>query len=95
MNKIVRVGQVSNKGSQAGMVYDPNGLFPTICVGTHGYAMGNIIEYFDRGDSKSMNKLIQVGQLEGKHEQSNRIYSEDGICPTIMAGKENLVQEDM
>ena len=49
MNKIVRVGQVSNKGSQAGMVYDPNGLFPTICAGTHGYAMGNIIEYFDRG----------------------------------------------
>lgn len=69
------------------MVYDPNGLFPTICAGTHGYAMGNIIEYFDRGDSKSMNKLIQVGQLEGNHEQSNRIYSEDGICPTIMAGE--------
>lgn len=35
----------------------------------------------------STNKLIQVGQLEGKHEQSNRIYSEDGICPTIMAGE--------
>lgn len=48
MNKIVRVGQVSNKGSQAGMVYDPNGLFPTICAGTHGYAMENIIEYFDK-----------------------------------------------
>ena len=55
--------------------------------------MMNIIDNF-RGDS-SMNKLIQVGQLEGKHEQSNRIYSEDGICPTIMVGKENLVQEDM
>ena len=48
MNKIVRVGQVSNKGSQAGMVYDPNGLFPTICADTHGYAMENIIEYFDK-----------------------------------------------
>lgn len=35
----------------------------------------------------NMNKLMQVGQLEGKHEQSNRIYSEDGICPTIMAGE--------
>lgn len=34
-----------------------------------------------------MNELMQVGQLEGKHEQSNRIYSEDGICPTIMAGE--------
>jgi len=28
-----------------------------------------------------MNELIQVGQLEGKHEQSNRVYSEDGVCP--------------
>lgn len=35
----------------------------------------------------NMNELMQVGQLEGKHEQSNRIYSEDGICPTIMAGE--------
>ena len=35
----------------------------------------------------NMNKLMQVGQLEGRHEQSNRIYSEDGICPTIMAGE--------
>ena len=34
-----------------------------------------------------MNELIQVGQLEGKHEQSNRVYSEDGVCPTIMAGE--------
>lgn len=33
-----------------------------------------------------MNELIQVGYLDGKHEQSNRIYSEEGICPTIMAG---------
>lgn len=35
----------------------------------------------------NMNELMQIGQLEGKHEQSNRIYSEDGICPTIMAGE--------
>lgn len=34
-----------------------------------------------------MNELIQVGKLEGKHDQSNRIYSEDGIAPTIMAGE--------
>lgn len=35
----------------------------------------------------NMNELMQVGQLEGRHEQSNRIYSEEGICPTIMAGE--------
>lgn len=31
----------------------------------------------------NMNKLIQVGQLEGKHEQSNRVYNSDGIAPTL------------
>lgn len=44
MNKIIRVGQVSNKGSQAGMVYDSEGLFPTVCACTHGYAIGNILD---------------------------------------------------
>ena len=44
MNEIIRCGQVSNKGSQAGMVYDPEGLFPTVCACTHGYAIGNILE---------------------------------------------------
>lgn len=30
-----------------------------------------------------MDKLIQVGVLEGKkHEQSARIYSEEGLCST-------------
>lgn len=32
----------------------------------------------------NMNGIMQVGQLEGEHEQSNRIYSEDGMYPTIM-----------
>lgn len=51
MNEIIRVGQVSNKGSQAGMVYDSEGLFPTVCACTHGYAIGNILD----------NKLINKG----------------------------------
>jgi DNA (cytosine-5)-methyltransferase 1 len=41
---IITVGEVSSKGSQAGKVYDINGLFPTICAGTHGYAFGYIYQ---------------------------------------------------
>jgi len=41
-HKIQLVGQVSNEGSQAGKVYNSDGIFPTICAGTHGYANGNI-----------------------------------------------------
>lgn len=43
---IVKVGQISTKNSQAGIVYDNNGLFSTLCAGTHGYAMGNIYENY-------------------------------------------------
>ncbi len=42
--QVVKVGQVSSDGSQAGMVYAPDGIFPTLCAGCHGYAMGNILE---------------------------------------------------
>jgi hypothetical protein len=42
-NKIINIGQISNEGSQGGKVYSINGIFPTICACTHGYAIGNIV----------------------------------------------------
>ena len=42
--EIITVGEVSNKGSQAGKVYSIDGLFPTICACTHGYAIGYIYQ---------------------------------------------------
>lgn len=42
--QVVKVGQVSSEGSQAGMVYATEGIAPTLCAGCHGYAMGNILE---------------------------------------------------
>lgn len=60
-------------------------ISPTIttqCGSTTSSATVLILE-----SEEDMDKLIQVGVLDGKkHEQSARIYSEDGICPTIMAG---------
>ncbi|AHN66609.1 DNA methyltransferase [Bacillus phage Bcp1] len=43
-NEILRIGQVSSKKSQAGTVYHSDGIFPTVCAGTHGYAMGYVFE---------------------------------------------------
>lgn len=34
----------TGKKSQAGTVYDSKGIFPTVSAGTHGYAMGQILE---------------------------------------------------
>lgn len=39
----MRVGNVSTGRSQSGMVYDEEGIFPTVCACTHGYAIGNIL----------------------------------------------------
>ena len=59
MNKIIKVGQVSNKGSQSGSAYSTVGLFPTVCACTHGYAMGNIMEIksVDMSKSREGNKV--------------------------------------
>lgn len=42
--KLIKIGQISSKGSQAGTVYSEDGLSPTLCAGTHGYAIGNILD---------------------------------------------------
>lgn len=41
---IEKVGQISNEGSQCGTVVSPNGLYPTITAGCHGYANPHIVE---------------------------------------------------
>ena len=41
---IIRIGNVSTGRSQAGMVYGIDGLFPTLCACTHGYAIGYILD---------------------------------------------------
>lgn len=43
-HKISEIGQISNEGSQAGKVYNPEGVSQTICACTHGYAIGNILD---------------------------------------------------
>ena len=40
--KIISLGNASTKNSQAGKIYSIEGLFPTICACTHGYAIGYI-----------------------------------------------------
>lgn len=44
--KIEKVGQISNEGSQCGTVVSPNGLYPTVSAGCHGYANPHIAENY-------------------------------------------------
>ena len=84
--KIIRVGQVSNQGSQSGMVFDTDGLFPTVCACTHGYAIGNIIEYFYKEDSEVMNNIKVIGNYMPSNHDASRVVCDEGIAPTV---KEN------
>lgn len=54
------------------MVYDTNGLFPTLCACTHGYAMGNILEY----KNKSKNK-------KGKNMWKNELTKYDFVMEEV------------
>lgn len=63
--KVKNMGNVSTKNSQAGTVYSPGGgLFPTICAGTHGYAIGYIIvDNFSSGRKDN--------ESDGKYSRQN------------------------
>ena len=98
--QIIKVGQVSNDGSQSGMVYSTDGLFPAMCAGCHGYAMGNILEpqvlRAERTEyGKSIRKQYEAGEIQEKignmRELKPRI---DGISNTITTLlKDNYVIE--
>lgn len=46
--KIISLGNASTNNSQAGKIYSIDGIFPTICACTHGYAIGYILDDSDR-----------------------------------------------
>lgn len=44
MNKgVIKVGNLSTGNSQAGTIYGSWEASPTLCAGTHGYALGYIV----------------------------------------------------
>ena len=94
--QIIKVGQVSSDGSQAGMVYSPDGLSPTICAGCHGYAIGNILEKQEpfivasRGRNPANSSDTTIGtHTEQKFEPN---FSGTTNCLTSVA-KDNYICE--
>ena len=49
--KIIRIGQASNEGSQAGAVVSRGGCSFTICACTHGYAIGYVLRKYEKNNS--------------------------------------------
>ena len=101
--QVIKVGQASSDGSQSGMVYSPDGIFPTLCAGCHGYAMGNILEEqepqvlrAERTDyGKSIRKQYEAGEIDEKIGNMREMKPRtDGVANTITTVlKDNYVIE--
>lgn len=72
---LVKVGYI-NQDTQASQVYSSDGLAPSLCAGTHGYANGYI-------DKPIVAHNLTGGKWDKTHEQSRRVYDVDGIAPAM------------
>lgn len=68
-----------NYKSQANTIHDPSGKMPTICAGTHGYALGHVPVNYD-----TPHRVATAADIKG-HDYNKRIYSVNGKSPTLAA----------
>ena len=76
--EIICVGQSSSKGSQAGKVFSIEGLFPTLCACTHGYALG----YIEIGGKYRKLTPIETFRMMGFTEEDCKKCMELGTSET-------------
>ena len=46
--KVIKLGSATTRESQGGGTYRREGVFPTICACTHGYAIGNVLRRYEK-----------------------------------------------
>ena len=91
--EIVKVGQISNDGSQYGTVIDEEGLCSTLTAGTHGYA-NNCIK-IKQATKKGYIECPVGGCFDSSYPNSTlrrgRVQEGGDVTPTITAqGGENI-----
>jgi DNA (cytosine-5)-methyltransferase 1 len=90
--QIMVKGQISSENSQAGKVYDADGIFPTICAGTHGYAMGNI-EVVGRVNSSQDGFVLSIDgiskTLTSGHFNTPKIEVKEVLTPDRLEKRQN------
>lgn len=75
---LLKVGYI-NQDTQASQVIHEDSVSQTLCAGTHGYANG----YVQTFDTPKVKFQLTGGKWDKTHEQSGRVYDENGIGPTI------------
>ena len=92
-NKIERVGQISNDGSQYGTVISENGLSSTLTAGTHGYANNCVLisQATKEGSIKCKVGGCYDASYPGSTTPRGRVQNGGDVTPTITAqGGENI-----
>ena len=92
-NKIERVGQISNDGSQYGTVISENGLSSTLTAGTHGYANNCVLisQATKEGSIKCKVGGCYDASFPGSTTRRGRVQNGGDVTPTITAqGGENI-----
>lgn len=80
---LVKVGFI-NQDTQASQVFSEKGTSPSICAGTHGYALGYVeTETKLVPEAPIVEYQLTGGKWDKTHEQSGRVYDKEGISPTI------------
>ena len=81
----INIGEVS-KNSQAGQVYSEEGLIPTLTAGTHGYAMGNIMQTYNQVDENYYLTDKQIDKIKNSNfiQEKKRIQESD-VYDTLLA----------
>lgn len=87
--KINKIGQISNEGSQCGVVVSDDGLFLTITAGTHGYVNPHICTKSKEMDSERFFNQALETFVENDCEPGdtinayNKTVDKSGLCPTL------------
>jgi DNA (cytosine-5)-methyltransferase 1 len=88
---IIKIGQTSTENSQAGKVYDSKGISPTVCAGTHGYAIGYIQEPYCVA-MRGRNPENPSDRTTGANTEQRLEPNSHGITNTITSvQKDNLI----
>lgn len=81
-NNIKVVGNTVPSGHTAGRVVDVKGISPTVM-----YRNSKVVQILEKQISAALNECILLGRAEGisGHDYCKRVYSKEGICPTLNA----------
>lgn len=86
---IISLGNASTNNSQAGKIYSIDGVFPTICACTHGYAIGYILDNSDKiikvnipQEVKVRKHEVDISKLQ-KLLREHKIYSNNEIAKRL------------